>query len=79
MGRGKLYVTLQCHFQDDFCIEMGSDESHFNVSLIVRRDEVSRWCPQTTPLEDRGELKRNLHYDDNFAPSFNVRVFVCCC
>ena len=36
---------------------MGSDESHFNVSLIVR-DKVTRQCPQTTTLEEKGELKR---------------------
>ena len=29
---------------------MGSDESHFNVSLIVR-DKVTRQCPQTTTFE----------------------------
>ena len=23
---------LHCHCQNDFCIKMGSDESHFNVS-----------------------------------------------
>ena len=32
-----LYLTLHCHHQTDFCNQMGSDESHFNVSLIVRR------------------------------------------
>ena len=36
---------------------MGSDESHFNVSLIVR-DKVTRPCPQTTPFEEKGEPKR---------------------
>ena len=36
---------------------MGSDESHFNVSLIVR-DKVTRQCPQTTIFEDKGEPKR---------------------
>ena len=35
------------------CIKMGSDESHFNVSLIVR-DNVTRQCPQTTTFEERG-------------------------
>ena len=35
-------------------IKMGSDESHFNVSLIVR-DKVTRQCPQTTILEVKGE------------------------
>ena len=22
-----------CHYQNDFCIQMGSNESHFNVSV----------------------------------------------
>ena len=34
-----------------------SDESHFNVSLIVR-DKVTRQCPQTTIFEEKGEPKR---------------------
>ena len=37
--RGKIIVclSLQCHHQNDsICIMMGNDESHFNVSLIVR-------------------------------------------
>ena len=41
-------VLLYVHRdQNDSCIKMGSDESHFNVSLIVR-DKVSKQCPQTT-------------------------------
>ena len=36
---------------------MGSDESQFNVSLIVR-DKVTRQCPQTTTFEEKGEPKR---------------------
>ena len=39
-----IYLSLHCHHQNDFCIKMGSDESHFNVSLIVR-DKVTRQCP----------------------------------
>ena len=35
---------------------MGSDESHFNVSLIVR-DKVTRQCPETTIFEEKGEPK----------------------
>ena len=38
------------------CIKMGSDERHFNVSLIVR-DKVTRQCPQTTAFEEKGEPK----------------------
>ena len=28
-----IYLSLHCHHQDDSCIKMGSDESHFNVSV----------------------------------------------
>ena len=46
-------------YRDDFRIKMGSDESHFNVALILR-DKVTRQCecPQTTTFEEKGELKR---------------------
>ena len=40
-----IYLSLHCHHRNDFCIKMGSDESRFNVSLIVR-DKVTRQCPQ---------------------------------
>ena len=31
-GRGRLlYLSLHCHHQNDSCIKMGKDESHFNV------------------------------------------------
>ena len=43
----KLCLMLPCHHQNDFCIKMGSDESHFNDWSIVR-DRVTRQCPQTT-------------------------------
>ena len=36
-----IYLSLHCHRQNDSCIKMGSDESRFNVSLIVR-DKVTR-------------------------------------
>ena len=35
-----IYLSLHCHHQNDSCIKMGSDEGHFNVSLIVR-DKVT--------------------------------------
>ena len=31
-----IYVSLQCHHQNDSCIKMGSGDNHFNVSLIVK-------------------------------------------
>ena len=58
-GKGRLYIylSLHCHHQNDSCIKMGSDESPFNVSLIVR-DKVTRPCPQTITSEEKGEQKR---------------------
>ena len=54
-GKRKIiYLSLRCHHQNDSCIEMGSDESHFNVSLIVR-DKVTRRCPQSTTFEEKGQ------------------------
>jgi len=38
---------------------MGSDESHFNVSLIVR-DKVIRQCPQTQPFRREGKTEAEL-------------------
>ena len=40
-GREIIYLSLHCHPQNDPCIKTGSDESHFNVSLILR-DKVIR-------------------------------------
>ena len=28
-----IYLLPHCHHQNDFCIKMGSDESHFSVSV----------------------------------------------
>ena len=53
-----IYLSLHCHHQNDSCIKMDSDESHFNVSLIVT-NKVTRQCPQTTTFEEKGEPKRN--------------------
>ena len=52
-----IYLSLLCHHQNDFCIKMGSDESHFNVSLIVR-DKATRQCSQITIFEGKGEPKQ---------------------
>ena len=50
-------IAIHCHHRNDFCIKMGSDESHFTVSLIVR-DKVTRQCPQTTTFKEKGEQKQ---------------------
>ena len=56
-GEGDYNLSLHCHHQNDFCIKVGSEESHFNVSFIVK-DKVTRQDPQTTTFEEKGEPKR---------------------
>ena len=56
--RGDNILSLYCHYQNDSCIKMGSNESNFNVSFIVR-NKVTRQCPQTTTFEEKGEPKRD--------------------
>ena len=53
-----IYLSLHCHHQNDFCIKMGSDESHFNVS--VGSDGQSRRTVSTNHnlFEEKGEPKR---------------------
>ena len=57
-GRIYTYHYIHCHHQNDFCIKVGSDESHFNVSFIIVTDKVTRQCPQTTTFKEKGEPKR---------------------
>ena len=58
-GEGNyIHLSLHCHYLNDVCIKVGSEESHFNVSLTVgakSQDSVHR--PQL--FEERGEPKRN--------------------
>ena len=54
-----IYLSLHCHHQNDSCIKMGSDESHFNVS--VGNDGQSHETVSTLNhnlSEERGEPKR---------------------
>ena len=55
---GEVYLSLHCHHQNDSCIMMGSDESHFNVS--VGSDEQSHKTVSTNHnlFEEKGEPKR---------------------
>ena len=49
-------LSLHCYHQNDFCIKMGSDESHFNVS--VGSDRQSH--PQTTIFLKRKESRSGI-------------------
>ena len=59
-----IYLSLHCHHQNDFCIKVDSNESHLNVSLIVR-DKATRQCPQTTAFWK----ERRANADLNRGPS----------
>ena len=54
-GRLYIYLSLHRHHQNDSCIKVGSDESHFNVSLIVRGKVTRRWPQQNV---EPGKLHR---------------------
>ena len=61
MGGGKrevIYLSLHSHHQNDSCIKMGSDESHFNVS--VGSDGQSHKTVSTNHhlFEEKGEPKQ---------------------
>ena len=53
-----IYLSLHCHHQNDSCIKMGSDESHFNFS--VGSDGQSHQTVSTNHnlFEEKGEPKR---------------------
>ena len=57
--REVIYLSLHCHCRNDFCLKVGRDESHSNVSLTVR-DKVSRQCPQTTTFEEKGREPKRI-------------------
>ena len=52
-----IYLSLHCHHQNDSCIKMGSDESHF-VSLIVRDTVTKSVSTNHNHFEEKGEPKQ---------------------
>ena len=57
-GKREIHTSLRCHHQNDSCIKMGSDASHFNVS--VGSDEQSHKTVSTNHnlSEEKGKPKR---------------------
>ena len=56
-----IYLSLHCHQQNDSCIKMDSDESHFNVSLTVKEKvTIKTKCPQTTTFLKREESRSGI-------------------
>ena len=53
-----IYLSLHCHHQKDFCIKMGSDESHFNVSVASGGQSHKTVSTNHYLSEEKGEPKR---------------------
>ena len=53
-----IYLSLHCHHQNDFCIKMGSDESHFNVSVGSDGQSHKTVSTNHNLFEEKGEPKR---------------------
>ena len=54
-----IYLSIHCHHQSDSCIKMGSDESHFNASLIVRDSHNKTVSTNHNLFGEKGRPKRN--------------------
>jgi len=53
-----IYLSLHCHHQNDFCIKMGSDESHFNVSVGSDGQGHKTVSTNHNLFEEKGKPKR---------------------
>ena len=51
-------IAIHCHHQNDFCIKVGSDESHFNVSVGSDGQNHKTVSTNHDLLEEKGEPKR---------------------
>ena len=69
-GTEIIYLSLRCHHQNDSCIKMGGDESHFNVS--VGSDGQSHRTVSTNHnlSEEKGEPER---YRTEVLPLTNLK------
>ena len=58
--RESIYLSLHCHHQDDSCIKMGSDESHFNVSVGSHGQSHKTVSTNHNLSGEKGEPKRGI-------------------
>ena len=60
VGEREIYLSLHCHHHNDSCIKMGSDESHFNVSVGSDGQSHKTMSADHKLFEEKGESKRYL-------------------
>ena len=58
MGEEGDYIPIHCHHQNYSCIKMGSDESHFNVSVGSDGQSDKTVSTDHNLSEENGEPKR---------------------
>ena len=57
-GEGDYILSLHFHHQNDSCIKMGSDERHFNVSVVSDGQSYRTVSTNHNLFEEKGEPKR---------------------
>ena len=57
-GSEIIYLSLHCHHQNDSSIKMGSDESHFNVSVGSDGQSHKTVSTNHNLFEEKGQPKR---------------------
>ena len=67
-----IYLLLHCHHQNDSCIKMGSDDSHFHVSVGSDGQSHKTVSTNHNLSEDKGELKR---YRTEVLPFTNLTLY----
>ena len=65
MKREIIDLLLHCHHQNDSCIKMGSNESHFNISVGSDGQSHKTVSTDHNLFEEKGEPKR---YRTEFLP-----------
>ena len=53
-----IYLSLHCHHQNDSCIKMGSDESHFSLSVGSDGQSHKTMSTNHNLSEEKREPKR---------------------
>ena len=54
-----MYLLLHCHHQDDSCMKVGTNESHFNVSLNCEGQCRKTVSTNHNLFEEKGKPHRN--------------------
>ena len=67
-----IYLSPHCHHQNDSCIKMGSDESHFIVSVGSDGQSHKTLSTNHNLFEEKGEPKR---YRTEVLPLTSLRPY----